>query len=64
MKSIELKDIEEWVKPTEGVWCLVECWGYCPSGYAVAKWGREKWLTDVEDDITEYVTAYQEIDES
>lgn len=62
-KSIELKDLEEWVKPTKGVWCLVECTEYSPSGYHIASWDGSDWVSDVGEKISEYVTAYHEIDE-
>jgi hypothetical protein len=61
--GIEMKELPEWSCPKDDRWCVVECWEYSPSGYHIAKYEFGKWKNEMEEDITEYVTAYFEIEE-
>ncbi len=43
--------------------CIVKCPEYCSSGYHIALWDGEAWITDAHDDITEYVTEFKVIED-
>lgn len=60
---INLKDVKDSIMPSNESWCVVECWDYSPSGYHIAKHESGKWLNEMQEDITEYVTSFALIEE-
>lgn len=42
---------------------IVKCLNYCESGIQIAKWDGTHWTNDMGDNITEWVTGWQVIDE-